>query len=99
MGNLQDSKLEQLARHGNGHYAYVDNLAEDFKTSPAAYEDLFRILNGGDPRLVDRALLVGELALARWLLHGVRRSLPDVVADAESMLADLDEATREDAPA
>ncbi|ANC30984.1 phosphotransferase [Isoptericola dokdonensis] len=52
-----------------------------------------------DPRLVDRALLVGELALARWLLHGVRRGLSDVVADAESMLADLDEATREDTPA
>ncbi|MEG3615757.1 MULTISPECIES: macrolide 2'-phosphotransferase [Isoptericola] len=52
-----------------------------------------------DPRLVDRALLVGELALARWLMHGVRRGLPDVVADAESMLADLDEATREDTPA
>ncbi|WP_402464105.1 phosphotransferase [Isoptericola aurantiacus] len=52
-----------------------------------------------DPRLVDRALLVGELALARWLLHGVRRRLPDVVADAESMLADLDEATREDSTA
>ncbi|QAY70213.1 macrolide 2'-phosphotransferase [Xylanimonas protaetiae] len=50
-----------------------------------------------DPRLVDRALLVGELALARWLLHGVRQGLPDVVADAEAMLADLDEATREDA--
>jgi aminoglycoside phosphotransferase (APT) family kinase protein len=49
-----------------------------------------------DPRLVDRALLVGELALARWLLHGVRQGLPDVVDDAEAMLADLDEATRED---
>lgn len=50
-----------------------------------------------DPRLVDRALLVGELALARWLLHGVRQGLPEVVTDAEAMLADLDEATREDA--
>ncbi|WP_245993162.1 phosphotransferase [Xylanimonas allomyrinae] len=50
-----------------------------------------------DPRLVDRALLVGELALARWLLHGVRQGLPEVVADAEAMLTDLDEATREDA--
>lgn len=49
-----------------------------------------------DPRLVDRALLVGELALARWLLHGVRQHLPEIVADAEAMLADLDEATRED---
>jgi Ca-activated chloride channel family protein len=28
MGNLQDAKLEQLAHHGNGHYAYIDNLDE-----------------------------------------------------------------------
>jgi len=28
MGNLQDSKLEQLAHHGNGHYAYIDSLDE-----------------------------------------------------------------------
>lgn len=49
-----------------------------------------------DARLLDRALLVGELALARWLLHGVRHRLPDVVEDAASMLEDLDEATRED---
>jgi Ca-activated chloride channel family protein len=28
MGNLQDAKLEQLARHGNGHYAYIDSLYE-----------------------------------------------------------------------
>ncbi|PZR54993.1 aminoglycoside phosphotransferase [Xylanimonas oleitrophica] len=49
-----------------------------------------------DPRLVDRALLVGELALARWLLHGVRHHLDDVVEDAVAMLTDLDEATRED---
>ncbi|HJZ92902.1 MAG TPA: VWA domain-containing protein [Gemmataceae bacterium] len=28
MGNLQDAKLEKLAHHGNGHYAYVDSLDE-----------------------------------------------------------------------
>jgi Ca-activated chloride channel family protein len=28
MGNLQDAKLEQLAHHGNGHYAYVDSMDE-----------------------------------------------------------------------
>jgi len=50
-----------------------------------------------DKHLVDRALLVGELALARWLLHGVRHGLDDVVADALDMLADLDEATQDDA--
>ncbi|MBD5786921.1 phosphotransferase [Cellulosimicrobium terreum] len=49
-----------------------------------------------DSRLTDRALLVSELALARWLLHGVRHGLDDVVADAMDMLADLDDATRDD---
>lgn len=49
-----------------------------------------------DTHLVDRALLVGELALARWLLHGVRHGLDDVVADALDMLADLDDATHDD---
>ncbi len=28
MGNLKDSKLEQLADNGNGHYGYVDNINE-----------------------------------------------------------------------
>lgn len=28
MGNLKDSTLEQLADHGNGHYAYIDSIAE-----------------------------------------------------------------------
>jgi len=47
-----------------------------------------------DPHLVDRALLAGELALARWLLYGVRAGNADVVADAVAMLEDLDEHTR-----
>jgi Ca-activated chloride channel family protein len=32
MGNLKDSKMEQLADHGNGNYAYIDNLLEARKT-------------------------------------------------------------------
>ena len=28
MGNLKDAKLEGLADHGNGHYAYVDSILE-----------------------------------------------------------------------
>lgn len=28
MGNLKDSKLETLAHHGNGYYAYIDTLDE-----------------------------------------------------------------------
>ena len=27
-GNLKDSRMEQIADHGNGHYAYIDNLLE-----------------------------------------------------------------------
>lgn len=28
MGNLKDNKLEQLAHHGNGQYAYIDSIDE-----------------------------------------------------------------------
>jgi Ca-activated chloride channel family protein len=28
MGNLKDGRLEQIARHGNGHYAYIDSVDE-----------------------------------------------------------------------
>lgn len=46
-----------------------------------------------DPHLADRALLAGELALARWLLHGVRTDNAEVVDDATAMLVELDEHT------
>ncbi len=42
-----------------------------------------------DPRLIERALLVAELALARWLLHGVRTDQPAIISDAIGMLTDL----------
>ena len=32
MGNYKDSKMEVLADHGNGNYAYIDNLSEAKKT-------------------------------------------------------------------
>ena len=48
-----------------------------------------------DPHLVERALLASELALARWLLHGVRNDAPEVVEDAVGMLKDLDRAATE----
>jgi len=31
MGNLKNQNLEQLANHGNGHYAYIDNIEEAHK--------------------------------------------------------------------
>jgi len=42
-----------------------------------------------DPGLVDRALLISELALARWLQYGIREKKADVIADATAMLSDL----------
>jgi aminoglycoside phosphotransferase (APT) family kinase protein len=43
-----------------------------------------------DRDLARRARLAGELALARWLLHGVSTEDEAVVDDAVSMLTDLD---------
>ena len=51
-----------------------------------------------DPHLIDRALLISELALARWLLHGVRSQSPQVIADAEEMLATLARQVGDDRP-
>ncbi len=44
---------------------------------------------GVDKHLRDRAELVSELSLARWLLHGVRAGRDGIVEDAVTMLADL----------
>ena len=52
-----------------------------------------------DPHLADRALLAGELALARWLLYGVRSQDDEIIDDAVAMLEDLDAHTRQDAEA
>lgn len=51
-----------------------------------------------DGHLVERALLAGELAVARWLMHGVRTSQPEVVDDAVEMLLDLDQSTAGEEP-
>lgn len=44
-----------------------------------------------DQHLASRALLAGELAVARWLLHGVRIGDPAIVDDAAGMLRELEE--------
>ena len=46
-----------------------------------------------DRHLASRALLAGELALARWLLHGVRVDDAAIVDDATAMLVELEEHT------
>ena len=50
-----------------------------------------------DRHLAVRARLAGELALARWLLHGVRGDDSSVVDDATQMLADLSSDVGEEA--
>lgn len=42
-----------------------------------------------DPHLGSRATLYSELAVARWLLHGVRLGDREVINDAAAMLQDL----------
>ncbi|WP_250505338.1 phosphotransferase [Bowdeniella massiliensis] len=51
-----------------------------------------------DAHLIDRALLMSELALARWLLHGVRAEDAQVIADAEDMLTTLARQVGDDRP-
>lgn len=51
-----------------------------------------------DPQLGERALLAGELALARWLLHGVHLDDQAIVDDATAMLAELAEQTADEVP-
>lgn len=70
----------------------VSAPAEAVDTVLEAYE--LRRSESSDPHLMRRARLVGELALARWLLHGVRTGQADVVADACDMLAELDAEVR-----
>ncbi|MCL2803290.1 MAG: phosphotransferase [Micrococcales bacterium] len=53
-----------------------------------------------DPHLEGRAGFLAEIAVVRWLLHGLDASEADIVEDARSMLADLDQAVAaEDAEA
>ncbi|MFP7696577.1 phosphotransferase [Trueperella sp. LYQ143] len=42
-----------------------------------------------DENFFNRAVLLSELALAKWLMFGVRRSDPDIIDDAVNMMNDL----------
>jgi len=79
--------------------AHVGDPAEDmawiYSTAPvdclesieSAYDTARS--EGVDKHLRDRAELVSELSLARWLLHGVRTGDKPVINDAVAMLEDL----------
>ncbi|MDR2348021.1 MAG: phosphotransferase, partial [Bifidobacteriaceae bacterium] len=49
-----------------------------------------------DDHLEDRAAFLGEVAIIRWLQHGLALGDEEIVADAREMLADLDRAVQEE---
>lgn len=64
---------------------------------PEAFDALLREYTAAradtpDPHLARRARLSGELAVARWLLHGLTTQDRAIVRDAVGMLRELDEA-------
>lgn len=73
----------------------AEDLAWLYATAPVdcldsiegAYERSRR--EGVDAHARDRAELVSEMSLVRWLMHGVRSQDQDVIDDAVAMLTDL----------
>jgi Ca-activated chloride channel homolog len=66
MGNLKDSKMEQLADKGNGNYAYIDSLAEakkvlvkEFGGTLATIAKDVKIQVEFNPKLVQGYRLIG----------------------------------------
>jgi hypothetical protein len=49
-----------------------------------------------DPHLEDRAAFLGEIAIIRWLRHGIDLGDQTIIGDARGMLADLDQSVREE---
>jgi hypothetical protein len=83
----------------------VSDPAEDLApmlaaASPEAAESILESYRSyrrelDDPGLPVRAEFLAEIAVARWLLYGVRHEDPAIVEDARSMLIDLDKAVAE----
>ena len=101
---VEDGEVTSVLEWGE---ARVADPADDLSwlvsgASEAAVESVLEAYAIGrrqppDRDLVKRARLAGELALARWLLHGVSIDDQDVVDDAVAMLADLDAGLAESA--
>jgi len=68
-------------------WVYASVPVDCLDSVESAY-DLART-EGVDRHLRDRAELVSELSLARWLMHGVRSGSGSIIDDAVAMLADL----------
>lgn len=79
---------------------HVGDPAQDFAwlaatLAPDQLDNLYTVYAGAKrvdtlAGLPERASFLSEIALVKWLLHGLRRHDEDVVADAKQLLADLD---------
>ena len=64
MGNFKDSKLESLAKMGNGNYAYLDNIAEAEKVLVTEFtKTLYNVANDAYLNIVFNPQLVKEYRL------------------------------------
>ena len=95
---VADDRVEAIVDWSHAHVGDpADDLAWLVATAPEpAVESILEAYSlaraeRGDVHLAARATLGGELAVARWLLHGVRTSDDATVRDARSMLAELAE--------
>ncbi|MDO5727599.1 MAG: phosphotransferase [Bowdeniella nasicola] len=102
-GDLTDAALlhrgDSITAIDNWHDLALGDPAADLAWLIAAMPEEFQgdFLHGyrqvrttkPDDALLDRALLMSEIALARWLMYGVRHEDAEVIADAESMLHTL----------
>jgi aminoglycoside phosphotransferase (APT) family kinase protein len=94
---VEDGEVVSVLEWGEARVADpADDLAWLVSgTGEAAVESVLEAYAVGrrqppDRDLLKRARLAGELALARWLLHGVATDDQEVVDDAVAMLNDLD---------
>jgi macrolide phosphotransferase len=100
---VEDGKIHAIADWGD---ARVADPADDFawlaaEAEPDAVESVIEAYSMArrqepDRDLIRRARLAGELAVARWLLHGVNTDDEAITAEAVSMLAGLEEAVTAD---
>lgn len=102
-GDLTDAALlhrgEAITAIDNWHDVALGDPAADLAWLIAAMPEEFQddFLQGyrqvrtiePDRALLDRALLMSEIALARWLMYGVHHNNAEVIADAENMLHTL----------
>ncbi len=66
MGNYKDSRLEMLAKTGNGNFAYIDNMKEAQKTMVTEFaKNMYAVANNAWLRV-----LFNEAAVKRYRLIG-----------------------------